>query len=345
MMDVNDGAINAGAISADAANSSYNPNNGEMTIRSNGHGLNTGDTVQFAPYSLTLSCDFNGASGAAAQKKYPRESGLGNAGGGSDPAYFNWLTVTKIDNNNFKVDVLITASSTNTNTHAFVAADANSVYKPAALDGDYSKPLACISASGTTLVVRVTNTQADKGSLAEYIRDFGKGTYGYFRGYFAGDPAKKPISVLGYLENRGYDRTKDILDDGYYFYALESTTDEIVLTTDEPFLREENSAPKDGAGLSGVTTSFTLAQLSSVKINPQTRSPIPKTGTVVASLFVPGSGENYDLSPYFDYNKEYLSFPLTNKVESLYLCASSQSDYNASSAQAEISASLTWEEQ
>ena len=117
------------------------------------------------------------------------------------------------------------------------------------------------------------------------------------------------------------------------------------MTTDEPFLREENSAPKDGAGLSGVTTSFTLAQLSSVKINPQTRSPIPKTGTVVASLFVPGSGENYDLSPYFDYNKEYLSFPLTNKVESLYLCASSQSDYNASSAQAEISASLTWEEQ
>ena len=345
MMDVNDGAINAGAISVDAANSSYNPNNGEMTIRSNGHGLNTGDTVQFAPYSLTLSCDFNGATGAAAQKKYPREAGLGNAGGGSDPAYFNWLTVTKIDNNNFKVDVLITASSTNTNTHAFVAADANSVYKPAALDGDYSKPLACISASGTTLVVRVTNTQADKGSLAEYIRDFGKGTYGYFRGYFAGDPAKKPISVLGYLENRGYDRTKDILDDGYYFYALESTTDEIVLTTDEPFLREENSAPKDGAGLSGVTTSFTLAQLSSVKINPQTRSPIPKTGTVVASLFVPGSGENYDLSPYFDYNKEYLSFPLTNKVESLYLCASSQSDYNASSAQAEISASLTWEEQ
>ena len=82
-----------------------------------------------------------------------------------------------------------------------------------------------------------------------------------------------------------------------------------------------------------------------MKVNPQIRAPIPKTGTVVASLFVPASGESFDLASYFDYNKEYLSFPLTNVVESLYLCASSTTNFNSSTPQAEISASLTWEEQ
>jgi hypothetical protein len=51
------------------------------------------------------------------------------------------------------------------------------------------------------------------------------------------------------------------------------------------------------------------------------------------------------LATYFDYNKEYLSFPLTNVVESLYLCGSSQITYNSSAAAANVSASLTWEEQ
>jgi hypothetical protein len=162
------------------------------------------------------------------------------------------------------------------------------------------------------------------------------GVYGYFRGFFETDATLRPITVLGYLENRG---TND-----YYFYVLNSTSDNIILTTTEPFLKEENSNAK-GEGVSPTTTEFTLAQLSSVKVNPQVRSPIPKTGTVVSSLFIPASGENYDLSPYFDYNKEYLSFPLTNVVESLYLCGSSQAVYDANTAFAEVSASLTWEEQ
>jgi hypothetical protein len=198
--------------------------------------------------------------------------------------------------------------------------------------------LAVTIVDGTTFTVNVGQAQA------EYIRDIGTGTYGYFRGYFENDSTKRPISVLGYLENKGSDRTKGIENDGYYFYALNSTSDNIVLTTIDPFLREENYNA-EGEGVSPTTTEFTLAQLSSVKVNPQIRSPIPKTGTVVSSLFIPASGENYDLSPYFDYNKEYLSFPLTNVVESLYLCGSSQAVYNNNAAFAEVSASLTWEEQ
>ena len=212
----------------------------------------------------------------------------------------------------------------------------------------HSYPRSTDPTSGQNLTVtRIDDTSFSVNvgqAQAEYIRDIGTGTYGYFRGYFESDASQRPISVLGYLENRGSDRTKGIETDGYYFYALESTLDNIILTTAEPFLREENSTPI-GEGTSSTTSEFTLDQLSSVKVNPQTRSPIPGTGTIVASLFVPASGEEYDLSPYFDYNKEYLSFPLTNKVESLYLCGSSQSSYNPSSPSAEISASLTWEEQ
>jgi hypothetical protein len=201
---------------------------------------------------------------------------------------------------------------------------------------------------GTALTVTVTGANTFTVNVgiayAEYIRDIGTGTYGYFRGYFENDPTKRPFSVLGYLENKGFDRTKNIQNDGYYFYALNSTSDNIVLTTTEPFLREENTTAK-GDLVTSTTSEFVLQQLSSIKVNPQIRSPIPKTGTVVASLYIPASGENYDLSPYFDYNKEYLSFPLTNVIESLYLCGSSQSPYDANAAVADVSASLTWEEQ
>ena len=202
--------------------------------------------------------------------------------------------------------------------------------------------------SGITTAITLVDTTRFTVNVgqaqAEYIRDIGTGTYGYFRGYFENDPTKRPFSVLGYLENKGFDRTKGIQNDGYYFYALNSTSDNIVLRIDEPFLREENTTAK-GDLVTSTTSEFVLQQLSSIKVNPQIRSPIPKTGTVVASLYIPASGENYDLSPYFDYNKEYLSFPLTNVIESLYLCGSSQSPYNANAAVADVSASLTWEEQ
>ena len=209
---------------------------------------------------------------------------------------------------------------------------------PRTTDPTFGQSLTVSNAATNTFDVNVGQ------AVAEYIRDIGTGTYGYFRGYFQNDPSQKPISVLGFLENRGSDRTKDIETDGYYFYALEATSDNIILTADKPFLREENHNAI-GNVVTSSSSEFSLAQLSSVKINPQIRSPIPGTGTPVASIYIPASGEEYDLTPYFDYNKEYLSFPLTNKVDSLYLCASSSSTFGIGSTIANVSASLTWEEQ
>ena len=185
-----------------------------------------------------------------------------------------------------------------------------------------------IGKRGKPTLISVTNTSYLSANT---------GVYGYMRGYFENDASLKPVSVLGYLENRG-------ATDGYYFYALKSTSDNIVLTTPNNFLKEENHNPV-GTIISSTNTEFTLAALSSVKVNPQARSPIPNTGTVITSIFIPASGQEYDLSSYFDYNKEYLSFPLTNNIESLYLCASSQTTYNSGTPAADVSTSLTWEEQ
>ena len=147
----------------------------------------------------------------------------------------------------------------------------------------------------------------------------------------------KTITVLGYLERRS--SASD-----YYFRAENPTNDNIVLTGGTVFLYEAQTTPK-GATITPTDNDFTLDALSSIKVTPETRAPIPKTGTIVASLFIPASGEEFDLSSYFDYNKEYLSFPLTNVVESLFVVGSSEGLYNSGTPIATTNASITWEEQ
>jgi len=181
--------------------------------------------------------------------------------------------------------------------------------------------------------------------------DEGTGVYGYFLARFENDNSNKIKSILGYLERRA----STTATPGYYFNALESTTDNIVLIStadtvyasanNAAFLPEGNTDPKGVSVSANEPASFTLDSLSSIKVSPQLKAPIPKTGVIVASLFIPASGEEFDLSSYFDYNKEYLSFPLTNVVESLYVVGSSDKLFNASAGISTTSASITWEEQ
>ena len=167
------------------------------------------------------------------------------------------------------------------------------------------------------------------------------GVYGYFRGRFKNDPANKIITIFGYLERRSATTGTP----GYYFRAEDSTSDDILLSSTSTFLYEEQSNPK-GEGTTAVVNESTLDPLSSIKVvNSLSRAPIPKTGTIVASLFIPASGEDFDLSSYFDYNKEYLSFPLTNVEESLFVVGSSEGVYDASVGIGTVNASITWEEQ
>ena len=180
-------------------------------------------------------------------------------------------------------------------------------------------------------------------SAFSYFDNDNSGAYGYFQGKFANDDSGKKITVLGYLERRN--GTSD-----YYFRAENQTTDDIHLDGNSVFLYEgsnDTSKPQltpTGEAIGFSNNDFTLDSLSSIKVSPELRTPIPKTGTVVASLFVSQGGSEFDLSKYFDFNKEYLSFPLTNIVESLYVVGSSEGE-NTANPISTTNASITWEEQ
>ena len=301
-------------------NVDYNSGTGKLTVTTaSPHGLGSANSIRVLKESLTFTCTLDNN---ATEHSYPRAI---------DPIFDG------------------TASLGGTDFNGAVTTDSGG--------RQYSRPVRLLSSGGTgnagtggsTLVFSVTSdtgtdTVADVPSAAEYIRDIGKGTYGWFRGFFNNDASQKKFGVLGYLENRGSDRTKGIEDDGYYFYALDASEDEIVLMALEPFLRETDVSPV-GTPLTPTVSEFTLDSLSSILVSDENRSPIPGTGTVVATIFVPATGDEFDLSSYFDYNKEYLSFPLTNKIESLYLMASCSKNYEAGDPAASTAASLTWEEQ
>jgi hypothetical protein len=184
----------------------------------------------------------------------------------------------------------------------------------------------------------------------------GQKTYGYFRYTVVGDTSGAAATMLGLLQKE---------NGNYFFSASEVTIDDLNIRGS--FLRVGNySGPVnpadnegDGSDLSGTVEapgfngffSSSLSRLSAVNIDTEQRSPIPGTGTVVTTLFAPNSGAEFNLQSYFDYNKDYLSFPLTDLVDSLYICASSKSffkDGNGTGSygkRGEILASITWEEQ
>ena len=177
----------------------------------------------------------------------------------------------------------------------------------------------------------------------------GESIWGYFRYTIKGDTSGLAFTTLGLL-----DRDANPLVEKYYFSAYEvSLDDHLIRGTFLPAGNWSGPSPLD-PDLSSVSSPFptsTLARLSAVETDSELRSPIPGTGETVTTLFSPNSGEEYELSPYFDYNKDYLSFPLTDIQETLYVCASSKSDFLDGGAtgtylnRGEILASITWEEQ
>jgi hypothetical protein len=174
----------------------------------------------------------------------------------------------------------------------------------------------------------------------------GSSIWGYFRYTIKGDTSGLAFTTLGKLERSANDK--------YYFSAYQvSVDDHIIRGSFLPAGRWSGPGSSD-PNLTSVSSPFptsTLARLSAVETDSEQRSPIPGTGTVITTLFSPNSGEQYELSPYFDYNKDYLSFPLTDIQETLYICASSKSFYKDGSGtgtyvnRGEILASITWEEQ
>jgi len=89
------------------------------------------------------------------------------------------------------------------------------------------------------------------------------------------------------------------------------------------------------------TPSFTSTDtLSPIEFTTSSGVSTVSSGITVATFFVGVGGVDLDLSPYFGYNKDYLSYPLTAVAgDTLYVFAQS------ATGTANMSAALTWEEQ
>ena len=91
-----------------------------------------------------------------------------------------------------------------------------------------------------------------------------------------------------------------------------------------------------------------IASLSGAKISQDFKlSPVANTGRNVFSIYANKGGSQYDLEDYFAYNKEYISFPLTNEVDILgvYSHWESTAATTPPTTSIDIVNSLTWEEQ
>ena len=165
-------------------------------------------------------------------------------------------------------------------------------------------------------------------------------TYGYFRGHYEGDNGNV-FTVFGLLQRNA--------SGTYLFNTYQKYSANIVIFGD--FLRagefrEPNPAANGLDGSAVNPTSDPLTSLSAIAVSDEQRTPIPGTGQVITTLFTPSnSGEQFPLQQFFDYNKDYLSFPLTDEIENLFIVGSVNRLYNSSAAETEINAAITWEEQ
>jgi len=97
---------------------------------------------------------------------------------------------------------------------------------------------------------------------------------------------------------------------------------------------------KNPTTVSGTPSFSSAGTLSPVSFTTDSGVTVVSGGTNVASFFVGAGGIDIDLSPYFGYNKDYLSYPLTaTEGDSLYVFG------QGIGGSVDMSASLTWEEQ
>lgn len=173
----------------------------------------------------------------------------------------------------------------------------------------------------------------------------GDSVYGWFQAFVSSDPNELKFPVLGLFR-----RVSNV----YTFTAEESFSNQVEITGS--FLLASNYNDDGSTVTSGdVLAKEELARLSSILVNPEIRTPIPNTGTELTTFYVAPGSDIYDLSAYFDYNKDYLSYPLTNEVDSLFMAAvsvdpnmgvdTSGEPDGASIVRSSILAGLTWEEQ
>ena len=172
----------------------------------------------------------------------------------------------------------------------------------------------------TSNIALVPTTASD-----DYLANDGDEIYGWFTANVG--------SVFGRLYKEGGD---------YYFELRDVFPQEVTLFAGFKFLKDGRFEFNGSSITSEYESTLEKERLSSVFISTVAQTPIPDTGSVITSFFLAPGSNQFDLLSYFDYNKDYLSFPLTDKVESIYLSGSLS---GSASTSGEINTSITWEEQ
>lgn len=235
--------------------------------------------------------------------------------------------------------------------------------------------------SGTVPVEIVDTTNVDDiGDFNTLLGANGKYFYAYARGLIttevptSGFPGEASISVQEFPALvRVY---KDSVENKFYIQNYESYANNISIQGPLMFVNMyeysttgelTRFAGEIGAGTTKhnkfenqrkwdtaeVGTWESIAALSGAKVSQDFKlAPVANTGSNVFSIYANKGGSSYDLSDYFAYNKEYISFPLTNEVDLLGVYANWESTSKSISAPGdvptstiEIVNSLTWEEQ
>ena len=161
-----------------------------------------------------------------------------------------------------------------------------------------------------------------------YLANDGEYVYGWFRANVG--------TVFGRLSRQGGQ---------YFFTLLEVYSVPVILRLGIPFLKD-GLFDFQSENWGTVNPSFRDTEkerLSSVRISQSFTSPIPNTGTDITSFFVNPGSEQFDLLSYFDYNKDYLSYPLTDQIESIFVTGVLTNE--STSSPSNVNISMTWEEQ
>lgn len=157
--------------------------------------------------------------------------------------------------------------------------------------------------------------------------------YGWFFVENADDGSNKR-ALFGFVQRVGAGQ--------FDFVSLDTYTDDLKFVASKKFLYAKQYNANGKARTSSLTDDKEeIERLSSIEIIEKTQRPIPGTGTTVSTFFLEKGSEYFDLSPYFDYNKDYISFPLTNVPDNLFLTLKTED----TSWNGQASASITWEEQ
>ena len=113
--------------SHNVTDATYDTTSGNLQLEIGSHTLQVGESIRLQPESLTFSCAFNGASGAAAEKAYPRATGA-TTNTGADYAYNTALEIISITSTKITVNVNGGQGAiSNSDVHTFVSATSGAV--------------------------------------------------------------------------------------------------------------------------------------------------------------------------------------------------------------------------